>query len=118
MTDQGTVQNAQVQLQRAAKALEAMADAVAAAKQVKEYDNDRKKRVLAIAMKVFLDMGESAAAADCKARASAAYGEALISLSSQYQDALATIEKYEGQRVLWESARSLLSVERAKIGLL
>lgn len=117
-SDNGTVLNAQKQLQRTAKALEAMALELAMARSIKEFDGDRRKRELAIAMKVFLDQGETSSAAECRARASDTYGEALIRLSGQYQSAIETIEKYESQRVLWESARSLLSVEKAKIHLL
>lgn len=118
MTDQGTVTQAQIQLQRAAKALEAMALNLALAKQIKEYDGDRRKQALAVSMKVFLDNGESAAAAECKARAGDYYANKLAELGDQLRTALETIEKYDATRVLWESARSLLSVEKAKIGLL
>lgn len=116
--DHGTVLQAQVQLQRCAKALESMSDSVADAKQIKEYDSDRRKRSLADVMAVLLDGGESAAAAECKARASKAYGDALIHLGVQYREALRVIERYEAQRILWESSRSLLSMERAKVSML
>lgn len=107
-----------MQLQRAAKTLEGMAVELAAAKQVKEFNHDRCKQVLSICVAVFLEGGESAAAAEHKARASNAYGERLIELQMQYRSALETIEKADAAKVLFEAARSLLSVERAKIGLL
>lgn len=113
-----TVVEAEVQLQRAAKALEALAEPLAEAKQIAHYDSDRRKRALAEVMAVLLDAGESAAAADCKARASEAYRNSLIQLGIQYREALRIVEKYEGQRILWESARSLLSMERAKVSML
>lgn len=116
--DHSTVTQAQIQLQRTAKALEGMAIELALAKQVKEYDGNRQKRILAIAMKIYLDQGESAAAAECKGRAGDYYFNAMTELAGEYKSALEVIEKYEAQRVLWESARSLLSVEKAKINLL
>lgn len=117
-TDNDRIVYAEKQMLKTAKAMESMAESVAAAKQVKEFSSDRHKRLLAIAMKVFLDMGESAAASECKARASEAYGNGLITLAEQYQSALETIEKHDATRILWESNRSLLSCERAKLNLL
>ncbi len=113
-----TVIRAQAQLQKCALRLADMAEAIADAKQIKEYDSDRRKRALADVVAGLLEMGESAAAAEHKARASKGYGDELSKLSLQYREALRVIEKADAQRVLWESARSLLSVERAKIGIL
>lgn len=116
--DYGTVRQAELQLQKAAKALEAMADQVAAAKQIKEYDSDRRKRILSICVSSFLELGESATAAEHKARASKAYEEAFAKLVVEYRSALEVIERYEAQRILWESSRSLLSMEKAKVSML
>lgn len=105
-------------MQKAALELAAMSDGIADAKQIKEYDSDRRKRVLASIMAEFLESGESAAAAECKARASKYYVEQLLELGVQLRDALRVIEKAEALHIKWESARSLLSVEKAKLGLL
>lgn len=118
MTDSTIVARAQAQLQRCALALDAMANDVADARQIKEFSHDRCKRALSIGVAEFLESGESAAAAEHKARGSKAYGTSLHDLSEQYKAAMRCIESYEAQRVLWESARSLLSVERAKISML
>lgn len=118
MSDNTVVAKAQAQLQRCALALERMANDVADARQIKEFSHDRCKRALSIGVAEFLEAGESAAAAEHKARGSKAYGTALHDLSEQYKASMRVIEAYEAQRVLWESARSLLSVEKAKIGLL
>lgn len=118
LTDSDTIFRAQKQMQTAAKALAEMSESIADARQIKEYDSDRRKRALADVVSVLLDSGESAAAAEFKARASKSYGDALIQLGVQYREAMRAIEKAEAQRVLFEAARSLLSCEKAKMGLL
>lgn len=116
--DDSVMAGAQAQLNKCALRLAAMSMELALAKQLKEYDSDRRKQALAVAMKVFLDSGESAAAAECKARAGDYYANKLAELGEQYKSALQTIEKADATRVLFEAARSLLSVERAKINIL
>jgi len=82
------------------------------AKQVIEFISDMKKRALAKPMSVHLDGGESAAAAECKARASYAYGEELAKLAHQLKDAESVKAKWEALKCQWESCRSLLAMQR------
>lgn len=117
-TSHDTVLQAQAQLQRAAKALEAMAESLADARQILEYDSDRRKRALSDVVAVLLDSGESATAAEFKARASKSYGDALIQLGVQYRESRRVVEKYEAQKILFQAAQSLLAMERAKVSML
>lgn len=105
-------------MQRCALQLAAMSDDVADAKQIKEFNHDRHKRALSMVVADFLEQGESGVAAEHKARASGVYGAQLADLGEQYKAALRIIEKADAARVLWESARSLLSTEKAKLGIL
>ncbi len=118
LADHSTVERAERQLERCGNTLAGMSDMLAEAKQVIEYDSDRRKRALADVMAVLLDEGDSAAAAECKARASKQYGEAFIHLGMQLRDALRVTEKAVALKIQWESARSLLSMERAKVNML
>ncbi len=118
MTSDQIIRNAQAQLQRCAKALEAMANDVADAKQVKEFSHDRCKRALSVTVAQFLETGESAAAAEHKARGSTTYGTALHDLGEQYKAAMRVIEAQEAQRALFQAAQSLLAVERVKLGMI
>ena len=118
MTDADTITKAEAQLNRTAKALEAMSQDVADAKTVKEFSSDRLKRAFSVTVAEFLEAGDSGVAAEHKARASKPYGTALHDLSEQYQSALRIIERHDATKALFESARSILSTEKAKIGLI
>lgn len=118
MTDSDTIKKAEAQLQKCAKMLEAMSNDVGDAKTVKEFTSDRLKRALSVTVAEFLEAGDSAAAAEHKSRASKPYGSALHDLGEQYRSAMRVIEKHDATKSLFESARSILSTEKAKIGLL
>lgn len=118
MTDSDTIAKAQAQLNRCALDMAAMASDVADSKTIKEFTNDRLKRAFSVEVERFLSAGDSAAAAEHKARASAPYGAHLHDLMEQHRSALRVIEKYDATKIQFEAARSLLSVEKAKIGLI
>jgi hypothetical protein len=118
LTDQDTILQAQAQLNRCALDMAALASDVADSKTIKEFSNDRLKRAFSVEVERFLSSGDSAAAAEHKARASAQYGAHLQDLMGQHKDALRVIEKYDALKIQFEAARSLLSVEKAKIGLI
>lgn len=117
-TDHDTITKAEAQMNRAAVSLEKMSNDVGDAKQVREFSSDRLKRAFSVAVVEFLDAGDSGVASEHKARASKPYGAALHDLGEQYKTAMRVIEKYEAMKVQFESARSLLSVEKAKLGIL
>ena len=112
-SDVATMQHAMLD---AAEALTEMAGDVASALTVLEYDGERRKRALALICREFLLTGDSASAADTKARASEAYGEALVKLAGQLEDAQSVVARREAARMRWETARSCLAMSRATIG--
>lgn len=117
LTDSDTIGKAQKQMNAAALEIAKMANDVADAKTVKEYNSDRLKRALSGSVAVFLDEGHTGVAAEHRARASKEYGTHLHDLEEQFKTAMRVIEKYEATKIKFESARSILSVERQKLNL-
>lgn len=116
--DNETITKAEQQMNRCALDLERLAQDVADAKTVKEFSSDRLKRAFSVTVAEFLEAGDSAAAAEHKSRASKTYGTSLHDLAEQYKAAMRVIEQHSALQTKFESARSILSVEKAKIGLL
>lgn len=116
--DHDTLKRAQAQMQQCALELEKMAADVGDAKTVREFSSDRLKRAFSVEVAEFLEHGDSAAAAEHKARASKAYGTHLHDLGEQYRAAMRVIERYDAMKAKFESSRSLVSSERARMGLL
>ena len=110
--DFSTVESVQKALIEASEMLAGMTEAVAAARTVKEFSSDRRKRSLALSVREFLE-DESAAAAETRGRASVAYGEAIDAQAKELETAERTIAEWESARIKWESARSCLSSLRA-----
>ena len=116
-TDSDTILRSQKQMQRCAKEIEAMANDVADAYTIREFSSDRLKRAFSASVVEFLDAGDSGVAAEHKSRASKQYGAHLADLQEQYKAAMRVIETYKGKQVMFDSARSILSTEKAKLGL-
>jgi hypothetical protein len=110
--DHSDVLALQMKLTQAADKLSHMAPQVAVAKQVKEFSNDRTKRALAIAALPFIKAGESSAAADTCARSSDGYKLEMQKLATEFQQAEKALLEWEAQKIQWESARSLLAMQR------
>ncbi len=117
LTDQDTIMAAQKQMNRCALDLAAMSSDVADARTVKEFSSDRLKRAFSVTVAEFLEAGDSGVAAEHKSRASKQYGSHLHDLEDQYKTALRIIEKHDSLKVMFESARSILSTEKAKLSL-
>lgn len=118
LTDNDTITQAQKQMNRCALDIAKMTNDLADAKTIKEFSSDRLKRAFSVEVERFLTAGDSAAAAEHKARASAQYGSALHDLSEQFKTAMRVIEQFEALKTKFESARSILSCERTKLGLI
>jgi hypothetical protein len=95
--------------------MSAMSASVGAAKHVIEYDGDRRKTALARSMAVSLAAGCSAAKADSGARASDGYAKAMTAIGKQHQAALTEVERYQCLKLQWETARSLLSMQKEAV---
>ncbi len=92
--------------------MERIAPEVGMAKHVLEYDSDRRKQALARAMRAALAGGESAAKAEAEARASDGYAKELSQLGVEQKMAEQTLKEWEVLKIKWETARSLLSMQR------
>lgn len=97
--------------------IDALAVQTGKARTVNEYDSDRRKRCLAIAMKPFLDAGDSAASAECKARASDGYGRSMVELRTEHEMATAVLAKDAALRIRHDMLRSLLSMQKQLVQL-
>lgn len=118
MTDNDTITKAQRQMNKAALEIAKMANDVADAKTCKEFNSDRLKRALSVEVAKRLEESKAVSAAEHWARASNSYGTALHDLSEQYKAALRVIEQHDALKVTFESARSIVSMEKAKIGMM
>lgn len=116
--DYSTIEAISARLIEASDALGRQTERVAKARMVRDYDSDRRKRALSCAVKDFLDEGVSAAAAEHKARASESYAELMKSTGKDLLAAEQAIAEWEATKCRWESARSLLSVQKSIIGAL
>lgn len=87
------------------------------AKQVREYDSDRRKQLLAKCAKPFIANGDSNAVAETKARSGDAYAIELDKLADSYAAAETTIALYDAASVSFDAARSLLSMAKSQMQL-
>jgi len=92
-----------------------MAADVGLAKHVLEYNSDQKKRALARAMAPALAGGDSAAKAEAEARASDGYERELTLLGKAHAAAEQTMTAWEVAKLRWDTARSLLSLQRETV---
>lgn len=113
--DYGSIEEISARLVESATLLGNMAERVAKARQCRDYDGDRRKRALSSVVTDFLLQGESAAAAEHKARASEGYAEAMKNLAATLIAAEREITEWEVTKLKWETARSLLSVQKSLV---
>lgn len=117
LTDQDTIAKAQKQMNQTALEIVKMSPDVADAKTIKEFNGDRLKRALSVAVEEHIFKAGSVSGAEHLARAGNLYGTSLNDLSEQYKAALRVIEQHEALKIKFESARSILAVERQKLNL-
>jgi hypothetical protein len=113
-------------LEEARNTLHRLAPLVGAAKQVREYDSDRRKNLLAKyammaltnARKVRENSGlitaplRSVASAEMEARANQSFQEEIEGLAAQREASEKTIAQWDAAFASYEAARSLLSMEK------
>ena len=114
--DYSTIEGISRALALASDELANMADAVARARQIRDYDSDRRKRALSLAVRDFLSEGDSATSAEHKARSSDSYQEMMKQTGMDLIRAEKTIADYDACKIRWETARSLLSVQKQIVG--
>ena len=115
ITDFSDVQALQAAIYGKCEALEKLRDDYAAARQVVEYDGERRKAALAGATVKQLDAGKGAAASEAYARTSPEYHEAMRRLGQDYTAAQAVISKYHATITTLDALRSILSTQRSLI---
>jgi hypothetical protein len=96
----------------AVKDISKRTDAVAMARQIKEFSSDQRKGLLARYASPLIRAGESATAAELHARADAAYQRELDELAAQYVKAEKHIAGFDAAHCQYEAARSALSLAR------
>lgn len=111
--DYSDVQRLGEELLSLADKISQMTPDLSKAHMVRDFSGDRRKRALAKAMLPFLSSGESAAAAECKARALPSYGQELQTLGDDLRSAEDMIARHSALKVKWESVRSLLSIQKS-----
>ena len=110
--DWSTVEELQRRMVETVQAMDALADDVGLARQVREFSGDQRKRALARAMAAALAGGDSAAKAEAEARGSDTYGKELAVLERQLTAAEQTIARWDCAKIQWESCRSLIAMQR------
>jgi hypothetical protein len=117
LSDHEQLRVRQERLETACQAVAELSRKVGQAKQIIEYDGDRRKRALAKAAIPFLSEGDGIGVSDLKGRASFNYQEEMKELGQQLKDAETVKAQWEAAKVEWESCRSLLSLEKELVGL-
>lgn len=116
--DHSEIVSIEKRMKTAAKRMHEMVGEMATAMTVLEYDGDRRKNLLARYALPHIKAGESAAASETLARADSAYDAELNQLMGQYELAQSTRKKHDAEHVSWETARSLLSMQRQQLNTL
>lgn len=99
------------ELERCVRELCGMTDAVANARQIKEYDSDRRKRALSVAMASIADPASNADA-EHRARASVGYSDAMKRLAHEYTAAERVLLAYEAAKIKSEALRTIISLHK------
>lgn len=117
--DYSTIAGIQFQMEKLLTELDRQAPHYAKARTVSEFMSDRRKSALADAFCAIRDADpeESATAAEHRARASKAFKEKTHELIKDQLNAETAIATYHVLQTRVEVARSLLAIERAKLGL-
>jgi hypothetical protein len=113
--DHSEVYEIEKRLRNSIRKIHGLTALVGHAKQVRDYDSDRRKTLLAQCMLPYLKGGASAAAAEVDGRADPRYVAGLNDLAGQREDAEKTIAEWDAAFCTYEAARSLLSMAKETI---
>lgn len=115
LTDFSDVAALQAAIYAKCDALEKMREDYASARQVVEYDSERRKAALAGETVKQLDAGRGAGASEAYARASKEYHDAMKKLGEQLTAAHSVIARYHTTITTLDALRSILSTQRALV---
>ncbi len=118
MTDNYDISQVETRLKDATRRLHQLSASVGASKQIRQYDTDRRKNLLAKYVVRALKEGHSATAAEAYGRSDEAYQAELEGLSKQYEGAERTIAEWDSEYASFEAARSLLSMAKESMRVL
>ncbi len=111
-TDNHDIFEVEQRLRSCSKRLHQLSPQVGAAKQIRQYDTDRRKNLLAKYVVRALKEGHSATAAEAYGRSDEAYQVALEAIAAQYEQAEKVIAEWDAEQASFEAARSLLSMAK------
>ena len=117
MSDFEDIRKLQKRLEEARNSLHRIAPLVGVAKQVREYDSDRRKNLLAKHSLSALKEGNSVAAAELEARADPIYRNEFEALAAQREASEQRIAEWDAAFASYEAARSILSVWKETVKL-
>jgi len=108
------------QIMEVSDLMTSMAKGVAKARQIREYDSDRRKRALSLSVRDALNAAPdlSATAAEHKGRASDGYGASMQQLAQEMRSAENAVAEWEALKVKFECLRSVLSIQKAGMNIL
>src|SRR4029450_244399 len=115
LADHSVAYSVEKRLKSASNEINNLAPMFGQAKQVIDYDSDRRKNLLAKYARVHLKAGESASAADTLARSDPEYQRELQVQSQELQTAYGITGKWDALHVRWETGRSLLALTREQL---
>lgn len=118
MTDYSDIAGLQEQMAKMIERLIELSPRVGEAKQVVDYDSDRRKKVLSLSMARHLAAGSSIAASETLARIDDNYAKGMAGLGGELKSAYQVIAEWDALRIRIEVVRSLLSLERTKVGMM
>jgi hypothetical protein len=112
MVDHSEIKRYQKRMMDACKNLHSMAVPMGNARQLIDFDSDKRKSILAKYMVPFLKTGDSAKAAEAAARASGSYLSEVEDWNKKIEDAYVVRFKWDCENMSFACAQSLLAVER------
>jgi len=118
MSDYSDVSLIEKKLRDASSRIFTMSGNVGQARQVREYDSDRRKNLLAKYARASLKAGESAAGSEAIARSDPGYRAEFEALAAQREAAERLIATWEAMHVIYEAHRSMLSMKKEEMKVL
>lgn len=113
-SDYTDIESLSEQLMEVSNELTKRTKLVASARQIREYDGDRRKRALSLSVRDVMNAAPdtSATAAEHKARACDGYGDSMNKLRDELRQAETVVAEWEALKIRFESLRSLLSIQK------
>ncbi len=118
MNDNHDISEVEQRLRSCSKRLHQLAPQVGAAKQIRQYDTDRRKNLLAKYVVRALKEGHSATAAEAYGRSDEGYQVALETMSREHEASEKVLAEWEAEQCSFEAARSLLSMMKESLKVL